>query len=153
LFEGLCALAAFLAVGILAAIFIHVLRQGIGSLNIDFFTKMPAPVGEPGGGVANAIVGTLLIVGIAAVIAIPFGLGAGMYLAEYGEGRFSDLVRLLADVLTGIPSIVIGILGYQLVVIRMQGFSALAGGIALAALMLPPIVRTTVVILGLRPPE
>jgi phosphate transport system permease protein len=153
LFEGLCALAAFLAVGILAAIFIHVLRQGIGSLNIDFFTKMPAPVGEPGGGVANAIVGTLLIVGIAAVIAIPFGLGAGMYLAEYGEGRFSDLVRLLADVLTGIPSIVIGILGYQLVVIRMQGFSALAGGIALAALMLPPIVRTTEEILRLVPRE
>jgi phosphate transport system permease protein len=152
-FEALCALAAFSGVGVLVVIFIYIALKGIGALNVAFFTKTPAPVGETGGGVSNAIVGTLLIVGIAAVIAIPLGVGAGTYLAEFGRGRFADVVRLLTDVLTGIPSIVVGILAYELVVTRMHHFSAYAGGIALATLMLPTIVRTTEEILRLVPHE
>jgi phosphate transport system permease protein len=151
--EALCYVAAFAAVGVLLAILIHIARTGFSALNWDFFTKTPAPVGETGGGVANAIVGTLLIVAIAAVIAIPIGLGAGTYLAEFGTGRLPGLIRLMADVLTGVPSIVVGILAYQLVVVRMHHFSALAGGIALSVIMLPPIVRTTEEILRLVPRE
>lgn len=153
LFEGLCALAAFVGVGALLAIFIYVARQGLSAINLDFFIKTPQPVGETGGGIANAIVGTLVIVTIAAAIALPMGVGAGTYLAEFGQGRFASIVRLLADVLTGVPSIVVGILAYELVVVRMHRFSALAGGVALAALMLPPIVRTTEEILRLVPRE
>jgi phosphate transport system permease protein len=153
LFEGLCGLAAFIGVGVLIAIFVYIAAKGIGALNLDFFTKTPAPVGETGGGVANAIVGTLLIVAIAAAIAVPIGIGAGTYLAEFGRGRFADFTRLLADVLTGVPSIVVGILAYELIVTRMHHFSAYAGGVALAALMLPPIVRTTEEILRLVPRE
>lgn len=151
--EALCLTAALVGVGALIAILAYIALMGFGALNVAFFTKLPAPVGETGGGVANAIVGTLLIVGIAAVIAIPIGLGAGTYLAEFGQGRFAYVVRLLADVMTGVPSIVVGILAYQLVVVRMHHFSALAGGIALAALMLPPIVRTSEEILRLVPRE
>ena len=153
LFEALCVVAAMIGVGALLAIFAYVAIQGIGALDLAFFVAMPAPVGETGGGVANAIAGTLLIVAIAAVIAVPIGVGAGTYLAEFGRGRFAQVVRLLSDVLTGVPSIVVGILAYQLVVVKMQRFSALAGGIALAALMLPPIVRTTEEILRLTPRE
>lgn len=151
--EGLCVAATVVAVGVLLAILAYIAARGFSALNWDFFTKTPAPVGETGGGVSNAIVGTLMIVAIAGAFAIPIGLGAGTYLAEFGNGRFADLVRLLADVLTGIPSIVIGILTYQIVVVRMHHFSAIAGGIALAALMLPPIVRTTEEILRLVPRE
>lgn len=152
-FEGLCMLASFVGVGALIAIFVYIAVRGVGALNLAFFTKTPVAVGETGGGVSNAIIGTLLIVGIAAVIALPIGIGAGTYLAEFGRGRFADVVRLLADVLTGVPSIVVGILAYELVVTRMHHFSALAGGIALAALMLPLIVRTTEEILRLVPRE
>ncbi|HEU5430823.1 MAG TPA: phosphate ABC transporter permease PstA [Thermomicrobiales bacterium] len=151
--EALCAVAAAIGVGALLAIFGYVAIQGIGALDLAFFTAMPAPVGETGGGVANAIAGTLLIVAIAAVIAVPVGVGAGTYLAEFGAGRFAHVVRLLTDVLTGVPSIVIGILAYELVVVKMERFSALAGGVALAALMLPPIVRATEEILRLTPRE
>jgi phosphate transport system permease protein len=151
--EGLCFAAAFVAVGALLFILGYIVRQGLGALNLDFFTRPPAPVGETGGGVSNAIVGTLLIVGIAAAIAVPIGVGCGTYLAEFGRGRFAAVVRLVTDVMTGVPSIVVGILAYQLVVVRMHHFSALAGGIALAALMLPPIVRTTEEIIRLVPRE
>ena len=153
LFEGLCAVASLTGVGVLLAILVYIASKGIGALNLNFFTKTPAPAGETGGGMANAIVGTLIVVAIAAAIALPLGLGTGAYLAEFGSGRFASLVRLLADVLTGVPSIVVGILAYELVVVRMHKFSALAGGIALAALMLPPIVRTTEEMLRLVPRE
>jgi phosphate transport system permease protein len=153
LFEALCVVAAMIGVGALLAIFAYVAIQGIGALDLAFFTAMPAPVGETGGGVANAIAGTLLIVAIAGAIAIPLGIGAGTYLAEFGNGAFAGAVRLLSDVLTGVPSIVVGILAYQLVVVKMERFSAVAGGVALAALMLPPIVRTSEEILRLTPRE
>lgn len=151
--EALCSLAALVAVAMFVIVLTYIVRKGIGAINVDFFTKTPAPVGQTGGGMANAIAGTLLIVAIGAVIAIPLGIGAGTYLAEYGRGRFAALARLLTDVLTGVPSIVVGILAYELVVVRMSRFSALAGGIALAVLMLPPIVRTTDEILRLVPRE
>jgi phosphate transport system permease protein len=152
-FEALCGACAVAATGILLAIFIYLARKGLGAIDLDFFTRTPKPVGEAGGGVANAITGTLLIVAIAAAIAVPFGIAAGTYLAEFGRGRFADLVRLVTDVLTGVPSIVVGILAYELVVLRMGHFSAFAGGLALAALMLPPIVRTTEEILRMAPRE
>ena len=104
---------------------------------------MPKPVGEPGGGMANAIVGTLVLVGLGAAFAVPVGVGAGVWLAEYGRGRLAALVRYTADVLAGVPSIVVGVVAYGLVVVPMGHFSALAGGVALGILMLPTIVRST----------
>jgi len=104
---------------------------------------MPKPVGEPGGGMANAIVGTLILVGLGTLFAVPVGVGAGVYLAEFGRGRFSSLVRYTADLLSGVPSIVVGVAAYGLVVLPMGGFSALAGGVALGILMLPTIIRST----------
>lgn len=153
LFETLCIGSAAIAVGVLLVIFIYLARKGIGALDLAFFIETPKPVGEAGGGVANAITGTLLIVAIAAAIAVPFGVGAGTYLAEFGRGRYAGVVRLITDVLTGVPSIVVGILAYELVVLRMGRFSAFAGGVALAALMLPPIVRATEEILRTAPRE
>jgi phosphate transport system permease protein len=153
IFDGLCALAALIAVGVLLLILISITGKGIGAVNLDFFTKTPKPVGETGGGMSNAIIGTLIIVAIAAAIAIPIGMGAGLYLSSANGSRFASLVRLVSDVLTGVPSIIVGILAYQLVVIHMHKFSALAGGIALSALMLPTIVRTTEEIVRLVPKE
>ena len=127
----------------LALIVWHLLARGLPGLGLAFFTHMPKPVGEPGGGMANAIVGTLLLVAIAAAIAVPIGVGAGVWLAEYGRGRFAAIVRYTADVLAGVPSIVVGVVAYGLVVVPMHRFSAIAGGVALAILMLPTIVRAT----------
>jgi phosphate transport system permease protein len=148
---GLCAVFAFLAVGVLVLILGFVLAKGIGSLNIDLFTEMPVPEGEPGGGVANSMVGSLIIIGIAAVIGIPVGIGAGIFLSEYAGHRLGDVVRFTADVLTGVPSIVIGIFVYGLVVLRMGNFSALAAGIALAIIMLPIMARSSEEMLRLVP--
>jgi phosphate transport system permease protein len=117
--------------------------KGIGSLNWAFLTQTPKPVGEVGGGMANAIGGSILILLIGSVVGVPVGIGAGTYLAEYGRGRFGDLIRFTADVLNGVPSIVIGIVAYGIVVLRQRHFSALAGGVALAIMMVPTITRTT----------
>jgi len=127
----------------LALIVWHLLARGVPGLNLAFFTHMPKPVGESGGGMANAIVGTLILVAIGAVIAVPIGVGAGVWLAEYGRGRFAAMVRYTADVLAGVPSIVVGVVAYGLVVVPMHRFSAMAGGVALSILMLPTIVRAT----------
>ena len=127
----------------LALIVWHLLVKGLPALSLSFFLDMPKPVGEPGGGMANAIVGTLILVGLGALFAVPVGVGAGVYLAEFGRGRFSSLVRYTADLLSGVPSIVVGVAAYGLVVIPMGGFSALAGGVALGILMLPTIIRST----------
>jgi phosphate transport system permease protein len=136
-------LCVLLAVVPLFLIFSYTLGQGIGALNIDFFVQMPKPVGEAGGGMANALVGTLILIALGSVIGIPVGIFAGIYLAEYGNNPFGAAVRFLSDVLSGIPSIVVGVVAYILVVIPMKTFSALAGGVALGILMIPTITRTT----------
>jgi len=140
---GVTVLAALLAVLPLFLIFFYLVARGASSLDVNVFIRNPAPVGQPGGGVANAIVGTLIVVGVACAVGLPVGIGAGVYLAEYGHGRFGWLVRFVADVLNGTPSIVVGIFVWTWMVRPMGGFSALAGGVALAVLMVPMICRTT----------
>src|SRR5205085_10595832 len=127
----------------LGSIFAYLVYKGIGSLNWAFLTQTPKPVGEVGGGMANAIGGSILILLIGSVVGVPVGIGAGIYLAEYGRNRFGDLIRFTADVLNGVPSIVIGIVAYGIVVLRQRHFSALAGGVALAIMMIPTITRAT----------
>jgi len=148
---GLCAVFTFAAVGVLVLILGFVLAKGISSLNPEFLTHMPAPLGEPGGGVANSIAGSVLTVGLAALIGIPTGIGAGVFLSEYAGHRLGDIIRFTADVLTGVPSIVIGIFVYGLVVLKMGNFSALAAGIALAVIMLPIVARSSEEMLRLVP--
>ena len=130
-------------VGTLVAIFTYLVVKGAGSVNWAFLTHTPKPVGEVGGGMANAIVGSILMLGMASLIGIPFGIGAGIYLAEYGRNRLGALVRFTADVLNGVPSIVIGLVAYGLVVFEQGHFSAFAGGVALAIMMVPIVARTT----------
>jgi len=140
LFCGLALLAALIP---LASVLWLVVSRGISGMNLSFWTHLPAPVGEAGGGIGNAILGTLYIVGIASLIGVPFGVGAGVYLAEKGDGPFGDVVRFTAEVLSGVPSIVVGLVAYGLVVLPMHRFSALAGGVALAVLMVPTLARST----------
>src|SRR5437868_12522781 len=143
LVTGAAAGAVLLVLLPLGAIFVYLVYKGFGSLNWAFLTQIPAPPGEPGGGMANAIAGSAYILLIASVIGVPIGIGAGIYLAEYGRNRFGNLIRFTADVLNGVPSIVIGIVAYGLVVLSQGHFSALAGGVALAIMMVPTITRTT----------
>jgi len=149
--ETLCAVAVLLALLPLAMILFYVVKEGIGSLNLAFFTHMPKPVGEAGGGMANAIVGTLILIGLAALFAVPIGCITGVHLSEYPATRFSSVVRFSADALNGVPSIVIGIFAYGLVVLPVKRFSAIAVGVALGLLMLPIVVRTTEELLRLVP--
>lgn len=149
--ETLCAVAVLLALLPLAMILFYVLKEGIGALNWAFFTQMPKPVGELGGGMANAIVGTLILISLAGLFAIPIGCICGIHLAEYPESKLSSSVRFAADVMNGVPSIVVGIFAYGLVVLPVKHFSALAGGVALGLLMLPIVVRTTEELLRLVP--
>jgi phosphate transport system permease protein len=133
-----------LALSFLVAVLGYVLVRGGPALNLAFFTETPKPVGESGGGMANAIAGTLLLVALASLLSLPAGIGAGVYLAEYGgRGRLATLIRFSVDVLSGIPSITIGLFAYTLIVLPMRSFSALAGAVALAVLMLPTMVRAT----------
>lgn len=127
----------------LGAVFGYLVYKGIGSINWAFLTQTPKPVGEAGGGMANAIAGSAWILLIASVMGVPIGIGGGIYLSEYGRNRFGDLVRFTADVLNGVPSIVVGIVAYGIVVLSQGHFSALAGGVALAIMMIPTITRTT----------
>jgi phosphate transport system permease protein len=135
--------AAVLVVTPLLAIFGYLLFRGVGALNWAFLTQGPRPVGEAGGGMANAIVGSGIILLIASGIGVPIGIGAGVFLAEYGRNRFGDVVRFTADVLNGVPSIVIGLVAYSLVVVPQKHFSALAGGVALGIMMVPIVTRST----------
>ena len=139
---GVAVLTVVIVLTPLVAIFGYLVYRGLGSINWAFLTQTPKPVGEPGGGMANAIAGSVLILGIASVIGVPFGIGAGIYLAEFGRNRFGSAIRFTADVLNGVPSIVIGIVAWAILV-RGRGFSALAGGVALAIMMVPTICRTT----------
>jgi phosphate transport system permease protein len=146
--SGLVSVLAVLATVIvilpLFAILIYLLKQGVTSLNWDFFTKIPVPVGETGGGMENAIIGSGVILALASLIGIPLGIGAGIYLSEYGgESRMGNLVRFTADVLNGVPSIVMGIAIYALIVLPQKGFSAFAGGVVLGVMMVPTVTRTT----------
>ena len=127
----------------LCAVFGYLVYKGLGSINWAFLTQTPKPVGEVGGGMANAIAGSTLILLIGSAFGVPLGIGAGIYLAEYGRGRFGDIIRFTADVLNGVPSIIVGIVAYGLVVLTQGHFSALAGGVALAIMMVPTITRTT----------
>src|SRR5579863_2814386 len=140
----LAAGAAVVAVLVpLGAIFVYLIYKGVGAINWAFLTQIPKPVGEAGGGMANAIAGSGYILAIASIMGVPIGIGAGIYLAEYGRNRFGDLIRFTADVLNGVPSIVVGIVAYSIVVLGQGHFSALAGGVALAIMMVPTITRTT----------
>jgi phosphate transport system permease protein len=151
LFETLCALAVIVALIPLAMILFYVIKEGFGALNLDFFTHMPKPVGESGGGMANAIVGTLILIAIAAAFAVPVGCICGIHLSEYPGTKFSSIVRFAADVLNGVPSIVVGIFAYGILVLPVKRFSAIAGGVALGLLMIPIVVRTTEELLRLVP--
>lgn len=144
LMTALLRLCVILALIPLVSILSYVTWRGIGSVNLDFLTKTPAPVGASGGGMANSIVGSGIVVGLAALMGIPIGVLAGIYLAEYGRNNlFGKVVRFLADVLQGIPSIVVGIVAFTLVVLPMQTFSAFAGAVALSMMLVPFVARTT----------
>ena len=135
----------------LVSIFAYILSKGITSLNLDFFLNLPKPVGEPGGGMGNAIVGTLILIGLSCLWAIPLGIFGGVYLAEFGNNKLGMAVRFTADVLNGIPSIVIGIFAYTLFVLPMKSFSAISGAFALGIIMIPTIMRTTEELLRMVP--
>ena len=141
--SALSAASAVLVVLPLLLIFGFLLWQGASAVNLDFFTHLPKPVGEPGGGMANAIIGSLALIALAAAISLPLGILGGVYLAESRDRRLPWLARFLADVLNGVPSIVVGIFAYTVLVLPMKRFSALAGGFALAVIMLPIVVRTS----------
>lgn len=147
-----CVAATLAALIPLGSLLVYVAAEGLGGLSWSFFTELPKPVGEEGGGFANAIVGTLLLVGLACTVGIPVGVLAGVYLAEFGnDSKFARAVRFCADVLSGVPSIAVGIFVYTLIVLWMRHFSALAGGVALGIIMLPTVTRTTEELLKLVP--
>jgi phosphate transport system permease protein len=142
---------ALLVIAPLCLVFYHVIISGFGAINWSFFTQLPTPVGETGGGMANAIVGTFELLGLAALMGVPIGVLGGVFLSEYGSGRLSWTLRFGADVLNGVPSIIWGMVVYALVVVPMKRFSALAGGIVLGMMMIPLIMRTTEEVLRLVP--
>lgn len=146
----LTAACAFVAVAVLALILGYIAYRGIGAISFQFLIETPKPVGE-GGGIGNAILGTLILLAMACVVGMPFGIATGIYLAEYGAGRFASLVRFLTDTLTGIPSILVGVFVYTIIVVPLKQFSALAGGVALAVIMIPIVARTTEEMLRLVP--
>jgi len=148
---GLLALASIVAVLPLFAVFLYALKQGISGLSVDFFTRLPAPVGETGGGMANALLGTGILLGLASLVGVPVGVVTGVYLSEFGRGKVAALVRFSVDVMTSVPSIIVGLFAYALVVIPMKRFSAWAGAVALAIVMVPIIARATEEILKLVP--
>ena len=148
---GLCFAAVMLALVPVILIFFYVVQQGVGSLDWNFFTKMPTPPGEAGGGMANSIVGTLILCGLGAAFGVPVGIITGIYIVESGGNWLASGARFAADTLNGVPSIVIGIFAYALVVLPVKHFSALAGGFALGIMMIPLVARTTEELLRLVP--
>jgi phosphate transport system permease protein len=150
----MCAIAVISAVLIilpLGFVLFYLIYQGASSVNWDFFVKIPMPPGETGGGMANAIVGTLVLLLESLLIGAPIGVLGGIFLSEYGNSKLNGWIRFTADVLNGVPSIVWGILGFSLIVVPMKGFSALAGGVALGCMMIPLVLRTTEEVLALVP--
>lgn len=148
---GLCFAAVLISLVPLALILFYVLNQGISSISWAFFTRMPVPPGETGGGMANGIVGSLMVTGLGAIFAIPIGVTAGVYAAEYRGTRLANAIRFAADTLNGVPSIVIGVFAYGVAVLPFHHFSALAGGFSLGVMMLPLVMRTTEELLLLVP--
>jgi phosphate transport system permease protein len=141
---SLAVLSTILVILPLVAIFVYLIYRGASSLNLDFFTQIPKPVGEAGGGMANAIVGSITLLALASLIGVPIGIGGGIYLAEFGRGtKLANAIRFTADVLNGVPSIVMGLAAYALIVVPQHHYSALAGGAALGIMMIPTICRTT----------
>lgn len=150
---ALTGVAAGLIVAPLALILLHLLRAGVSALDLDFFTRLPAPVGETGGGIGNGILGSFLLVLLAGLMGLPVAIGVGVYLSEAGGSRMASVVRFVADIMNGIPSIVIGIFVWAWVVVSMGHFSLLAGSIALSIMLLPMVSRTTEEMLRLVPRE
>jgi len=148
---SLCVASALLAIIPLFYIFFYTTSAGISSLNLDFFIQLPKPIGETGGGMANAILGSLIIVGIGSIFGIPIGILSGIYVAEYSKTFFSNIIKFVTDVLSGVPSIIIGIFAYGVIVLPMQKFSAYAGGFALGLIMIPTVTRITEEMLKLVP--
>jgi phosphate transport system permease protein len=142
---------ALLVITPLVLVFYHLISQGLSSINWAFFTRLPKPVGEVGGGMANAIVGTFILLGQAALFGVPVGVFGGVFLSEYGSPRFNWWLRFTADVINGVPSITWGMVVYALLVVPMHGFSALAGGVVLGMMMIPLVMRTTEEVLQLVP--
>jgi len=141
---GLAILATLLVIAPLVAIFVYLIVKGASSLNLAFFTQVPKPVGEVGGGMANAVVGSAVLLAIASLIGVPIGIGGGIYLAEFGRGtKLANAIRFTADVLNGVPSIVMGLAAYSLIVLPQRHFSALSGGVALGIMMIPTVCRTS----------
>jgi len=151
LWIGLCALSAVVVLIPLLSILFYVVQKGAAGLSLAFFTELPKPVGEAGGGMGNAVVGTLVLIGIASAIGLPIGILAGVYVAEVGRGKLADLIRFFAEVLSGVPSITIGVFVYALLVVPMKHFSAFSGGVALAIIMIPTVTRTTEELLRMVP--
>jgi phosphate transport system permease protein len=152
-FTFLCAVSAVIVLAPLASILLYVVRRGWPGLSLGFFTHRPAPVGEPGGGMGNAVLGSLELCALACLIGLPVGVGAGIYLAEVGRGRLPRLVRFTADVLGGVPSITVGVFVYAFVVRPMHRYSAIAGAVALAVVMIPTVTRTSEELLRLVPAQ
>ncbi|MBE3552445.1 MAG: phosphate ABC transporter permease PstA [Kyrpidia tusciae] len=149
---GLSLAATLVLLAVLLIVMGYILLKGVPGLSVHFFTRLPAPVGMSGGGVYHAITGSLVLVGLACAIAVPWGVAVGIFLSEFGRrGRLGQVVRFTADVLSGMPSITVGIFIYTLVVVKMETFSALAGGLALAIVMLPVVARNTEEMLRLVP--
>jgi len=151
LVQALTLVCALLVIAPLAFVFYYLVKSGIGAVNWDFFTKLPKPVGEVGGGMANAIAGSFILLGIAAIIGVPVGVLGGVYLSEYASSRLTGPIRFGADVLNGVPSIIWGIVVYALMVLPMRTYSAWAGGVVLGMMMIPLIMRTTEEVLLLVP--
>jgi phosphate transport system permease protein len=151
LMSGLCVGAVIVALVPLGLILFFVLSQGVQALNVDFFTHMPKPVGEPGGGMSNSMIGTLILCALGAMLAIPVGVLSGVYVSEYQGTRFASMVRFAAETLNGVPSIVIGVFVYAIAVRPVKTFTAFAGGLALGVMMIPIIARTTEELLRLVP--
>jgi phosphate transport system permease protein len=150
-FTALCGLSAVVVLVPLLSIVLYIVRRGLPGLSLGFFTHLPKPVGEPGGGMGNAVLGSLELIVLACVIGLPIGVGAGIYLAEVGRGRLANAVRFTADVLGGIPSITVGVFVYSFMVVPMRRFSAIAGAVALAVVMIPTVTRSSEELLRLVP--
>jgi phosphate transport system permease protein len=149
--QAVACLCALVVIAPLVLVFYHVVKSGLGALSWAFLTQLPKPVGESGGGMGNAIAGSFELLGLAAVVGVPVGVGGGIYLAEFGSLRLNRSIRFGADVLNGVPSIIWGMVTYALVVVPMKGFSVWAGGAVLGFIMIPLIMRTTEEVLVLVP--